>query len=64
MAATAATGQICDGSISIFVCDTQVYMCVKFGAFIKKSTIYLLSCPIIFHTYERLKNLTHDNVMG
>jgi len=39
MAATATRGQLADGSTSEFVHNTLVYLCAKFGAFIKKCTI-------------------------
>ena len=40
MAAIAVMDQICDRSISIFVCDTHAYMRAKFGALIKKCTMF------------------------
>ena len=37
MAATAARGQLADGSTSEFVHNALVYLCAKFGAFIKSA---------------------------
>ena len=40
MAATAARGQLADGSTPKFVHNIFVYLCAKIGAFIKKCTIH------------------------
>ena len=48
MAATAVSGQICDGQMSRNICNILVYMSAKFGAFIAKCTIlwiFELCCP-------------------
>jgi len=37
MAATAARGQLADGSTSKYVHDILVYLCAKIGAFIKNA---------------------------
>ena len=47
MAAMSAKGPIRDGSISKSVHNILVYLCAKFGAFMTKCTIGLLSCPAI-----------------
>jgi len=39
MAATAARGQLADGSTSKFVHNILIYLCAKIVAFIKKCTI-------------------------
>ena len=39
VAPTVAMGQLADGSISILACSISNYLCINFGAFIKKSTI-------------------------
>ena len=43
----AARGQLRDGPISKFVHNRLDYLCVKFGAFIKKCTIGYLIRPTI-----------------
>ena len=47
MAAMSAKGPIRDGSISKSVHNILVYLCAKFGAFMKKCTIGLISCSAI-----------------
>ena len=47
MAAMSAIGPIRDGSISKSVHNILVYLCAKFGAFMKNCTIGLLICPTI-----------------
>jgi len=47
MAAMSAKGPIRGGSISKSVHNMLVYLCAKFGAFMTKCTIGLLSCPAI-----------------
>ena len=56
MAATAARGQLADGSTSRFTPINPVYLCAKFGAFIKKCTIRpILAAKLLDYFFGRLR---------
>ena len=60
MAAMSAKGPIRDGSISKSVHNILVYLCAKFGAFMKKCTIGLLICPTTSINAETWHELAED----
>jgi len=56
MAPVAIRGRIHDGPISKFVHNILVYLCVKFGAFMKRCTIGLISCRTNYSEIHRNRN--------